>query len=619
MISSQDASFPDNDSTLSWGASIGIFCAALAVRLLVLFQLRHSPMFEVLIGDARGYSQWAAELAAGNWLGDEVFYQAPLYPYLLGLVYSAVGTSAMAIRLGQAVLGAFSCLLLARAGSRFFNRQAGLATGLLLAVYAPAVYYDTLLQKASVAFFFLSLGLYLVSRLLRRPRMHLAGFLGFTIGLLVLTRENSLVFVPALALTLLISPKLPFARRAGMLILFSIGLGAALLPVAARNLHVGGGFHLTTSQLGTNLYIGNNATTDGRYQPLRPGRGDPRYERIDARELAEAGAGRSLTPSEVSQYWVGRALEYVRSNPVDWVALLGRKLLLAWNAAEVNDTEDLYTYADHSIFLRIIGSVFHFGILAPLAFIGVCATGSERRRLWPLYLLLISYMASLVIFYVFGRYRYPMVPFLALFAGAGLAEFPRIFLDGVRARAAVVGAGAVLVLVICNLPLLSKDGMRATTYRNLGTAFAEEGEYEKAVTLHMKALEYNPESSAAHFNLANALAADDQPHRAIEHYQRAIALDPDYAGAYGNLGNVYRDLGRFEQAVDAYLEAITLSPGAVEAYNNLGVTFAMQGQYARAIASFREALRIGPDFGPARANLERALRQQERLQLFEDD
>jgi hypothetical protein len=75
---------------------------------------------------------------------------------------------------------------------------------------------------------------------------------------------------------------------------FAGGLAGALLPVAFRNWWVGGEFHLTTSQLGPNLYIGNHPGAPGGYEPLRPGRGSAEFERQDATELAEQALGRRL-------------------------------------------------------------------------------------------------------------------------------------------------------------------------------------------------------------------------------------------------------------------------------------------------------------------------------------
>ena len=61
-----------------------IFAVALAVRLIHIWQIKPSPFFDILLGDANGYDQWAQRLAAGDWIGSDVFYQAPLYPYFLG-------------------------------------------------------------------------------------------------------------------------------------------------------------------------------------------------------------------------------------------------------------------------------------------------------------------------------------------------------------------------------------------------------------------------------------------------------------------------------------------------------------------------------------------------------
>ena len=50
------------------------------------------------MGDARGYDAWARRLAAGDWIGTDVFYQAPLYPYFLGVVYALAGHDLLAVR-----------------------------------------------------------------------------------------------------------------------------------------------------------------------------------------------------------------------------------------------------------------------------------------------------------------------------------------------------------------------------------------------------------------------------------------------------------------------------------------------------------------------------------------
>src|ERR1700674_3783215 len=79
-------------------STIGVFLVALVVRLIHVWQLRRSPFFDILLGDAHGYDEWARRIAGGEWMGRDVFYQAPLYPYFLGVIYAGVGHSLLAVR-----------------------------------------------------------------------------------------------------------------------------------------------------------------------------------------------------------------------------------------------------------------------------------------------------------------------------------------------------------------------------------------------------------------------------------------------------------------------------------------------------------------------------------------
>ncbi|KAB2958966.1 MAG: hypothetical protein F9K18_11805, partial [Thermoanaerobaculia bacterium] len=128
-----------------------LFAVALAVRLLYLHQLSGTPLGTWLLGDAAAYDAWARRIAAGDWWGDEVFYQAPLYPYFLGALYALLGPGAGVARVAQCVLGAAGCVLVAAAGVRFFGRAAGAASGALLAFYAPAIFYDGEIQKDTLS------------------------------------------------------------------------------------------------------------------------------------------------------------------------------------------------------------------------------------------------------------------------------------------------------------------------------------------------------------------------------------------------------------------------------------------------------------------------------------
>jgi hypothetical protein len=132
-------------------AAVFVFMFALALRAIHLLQLRHAPFFRLLMGDALSYDRWAQRIAAGDWLGQDVFYQAPLYPYVLAVLYRIFGHDLTIVRVCQIVLGSAACGLMTLAGARLFGRRAGLIAGLLLALCGPAIFFDGLLQKAQDA------------------------------------------------------------------------------------------------------------------------------------------------------------------------------------------------------------------------------------------------------------------------------------------------------------------------------------------------------------------------------------------------------------------------------------------------------------------------------------
>ena len=163
----------------------------------------------------------------------------------------------------------------------------------MLALYAPAIFFDALLQKSVLDVFFFCLAIWILSRLVTEPSRWGWLSLGAAIGALALTRENALVLAGAILLWALMRHRTTAHERATAAAAFVLGLAIVLLPVAVRNNALGGGFYLTTAQLGPNLYIGNNPHADGTYMPLRLGRGAAESERKDATELAERAVGQA--------------------------------------------------------------------------------------------------------------------------------------------------------------------------------------------------------------------------------------------------------------------------------------------------------------------------------------
>src|SRR6185436_6451642 len=83
--------------------------AALIVRLAHWWAVRNDPYFAWLAMDSQEYDRWAQGIAAGDWLGSRVFFQAPLYTYLLAALYTLFGRSLDAIYIAQIVLAVAGC------------------------------------------------------------------------------------------------------------------------------------------------------------------------------------------------------------------------------------------------------------------------------------------------------------------------------------------------------------------------------------------------------------------------------------------------------------------------------------------------------------------------------
>ena len=620
----------------------GIVLLALIVRYLYLRQIETIPLFYNLIADSSAYDQWAQTVMKGDWLGTGVFYQAPLYPYFLGVVYKIFGHDLWLARIIQIVLGALSCGLLYLAGLKFFSRPVAIAGAVILCFYAPAIFYDNLIQKSVLDLFLVTLLLCILASLSMAPQVALWCVAGVVVGLLALARENALIWVPVLSIwTLWYFTSSLRTKRFLWVAFFCLGTVVVLFPVGLRNLKAGGEFVLTTAQMGPNFYIGNNPQASGTYAPLRSGRGDPQFEKIDAKDLAEKSLGRSLSATEVSNYWLEQGWNFVKTQPYRWGSLFAKKWLMTWNVVEVEDSDDFYIYQQWSPLLRVLAMIGNFGVLAPLAAIGMLLTLRTRRRLTVLYVLILTMAFSVALFYIFARYRFPLVPFLALFAGAGIVHF----YDTIRSKQTVWILGTVgtaaLVWYLVHLPLLGAPGPTVAGYSNLARAFARSGKPAEAIANYQNALKIDPENAVAHFNLGSLFGMRGDVEQSRAHLEKAVRYDPDYAEAYSNLGNVFLMQGNIEDAKANYQKALELNPefddtrfnlgmallrgkefnAAAEQFqllarrnpNNaeaqflLGNALAAKGELNDAVEKFRTVIRLKPDFEDAYIGLARAL------------
>ncbi len=660
--------------------TLGIFLIAMAARLFYLSQVADSPLFDSPVVDSLTYVDQARDIVGGNWLGfgKGPFWQPPFYPYFLALVRLIFKDQFFwAVRLIQIVLGSLGCVLIFLISRRFFNTSVGIIASLLGALYGILIYFDCELLPASIALF---LDLLLILSLLEaseRPRLSKWLLSGFIFGLSAITVPNVLALAPFILLWMWIAfgsrsnvdsvlsadrgtietaePKLERGVRTSQ---FAVWCGSFLLggllvisTVTLRNYVVGGDFVIISYNAGINFYIGNNPDYD-RTVGIRPGW---EWENLSFEPL-EKGIDKH---SESSRYFFSKAWEFIRDQPLAYFKLLCKKLFLFWNGNEIGRNQEIYFSRGNSslmwasVWKRIIA--FPFGVLSPLALVGLIISLPRWRKLLLLYIFVTVYAASVVLFLVTSRYRLPVLPFLMIFAAytiwwwfqsakggryltLSLSVVPFVLftlaantkigkMDTVNNAEVHYNVGtmymnkqmhASAIVEFEKVVSLKEDYWEA--WLNLGSIYARMGMYDDSIAASRKVAEARPSLMLARplwvegyiqtrLFLAQNYIQLGMYDRAQDECESALKLDPDNVKVRLKLAYIYDKKGLYDAAVDEYRKIIRTGGDYLEARNNLGVVYAKKGLLDEAIAEFTRLLESQPQNLDARYNLAAAYKE----------
>ena len=570
---------------------------AALVRVVYLVQLRGTPFPHQLIMDAARYNAWALDIAAGNWLGDAVFYQEPLYPYVLAVIHTLFGEGLSAVYVVQSVVGVVNCVLVSVLATRVVeSRWAGLMAGLILALYGPMVFYEAQVLKVVWGVFLLLVLVHVLISAWERPRWgwwFLGGVLGALLGLI---RGNTLLYVPFVVVwAVVVGRRWP---RKTLAVAVASLLAGVLLPlglVMARNHAVGGDWVLTSSHAGFNFYIGNHEGADGTYQYVRGVREDPRYEGEDARILASRGARRDLKPSEASAYWFARARKFIRDDPGAWLELEVRKLGWFLNAHEVQDTWSPAFIAEHAWTLHL--AFVTYAMLAPAALVGIGVLFLRGPRAALVHLLVLATALSVIVFYVFGRYRMPVVPLFAVLAAGAVVNFIDWLREGhyLKPLAAILGASLAVLVVVMHIPSSTSSAeYRAGEYHNLGIVCEQMNDTENAKAAYNGAITVCPDYSRSKTALALIYLKEKNVETARGLLHEAIQDDDTDADAHYLLAGIYYREDKKLNAIVELEAALRERPAFLEACRDLAAIFALEQEYRKAARLFERVVQMAP-------------------------
>jgi tetratricopeptide (TPR) repeat protein len=569
-----------------------LFVLAFLLKLTYLIQISGSIQFKVPILDSRYYDELAQAVAKGGLARKEAFFMGPLYPYLLGFVYSIFGRNLMLVGIIQMLGSSLTVVLTYLIGSKLFRPAVGFLAALLLVFYGATTFYEGWLLMMWLGTLLNMLVIYvLIKDGVSWKRFALAGFL---LGLSALARANILVFAPVVLAWIL------FGTHGARLRSATVFLGAMLVAIAPATVHnymASRDFVLVTANAGVNFYIGNNPEARGVFYGPK---GVDFMSDTTTRRYVEKLLGRDLKPSELSDYWLRRSWEFIKRDPAAELRLLARKTALFFNGFEVPQIESYdLSRAKYGI-LKVL--FVNFWVICSLGVLGIIATARRWKKYFLLHWFIFTYSASIILFFVTARYRIQIVPVLVMFAAYSLLEV----LPGALARRRAVPLLGLAVLLFFTRPGLfayDKDQMLWREYIHEGRRLGKAGRTSKALEVLDKAVRLRPRDPESYIHRAIIYKGAGKLFQAIDDYTKALEIYPDLPSVHYDLAQTLRGARMYEAAIEEYLIAIEQDSLMIEAYNNLGLTYLDTGERDKAIKCFRNAVRINPDHLKAYNNL----------------
>ena len=459
--------------------SVGVLIVgSLALRGAFLFL---AGPHAALTGDELAYHQIATNFAAGEGLyqtnnpffpGQALFaWQAPLYPFLLGMLYAVVGPSVVAGKLFGILVSTITVYLtydlarrvFAQGKERAVAEPIGLAAGWMIAVY-PGLLTNAHLLLSETLFTTLVLGSFsgaarALSEVEERDSKPWLVAAAVCWGLATLARGITLYFTPFFAAWLgwcvwkregeHIGLRRPPVRRAVATALSHCVLTAALLaPYALRNWTVFGEFVPLETKGGVNLWLGNS--------PYTPKGAIRNVWKADVREPMLKALPNDEVPRDRAAYTL--AIRYIRSEPLGFLARMPIKFADFWGFERslVDTAETTSQGAGWKTPSKVAADLLAAAVYMLVMVLGVMGLSLAPNDRWKALLggFVAYFVAVHLVIFGDGRFHLPLVPLFALYGGWLLLELVRDprsrrrLLDGSDPRVVVAASLVASLLAV---------------------------------------------------------------------------------------------------------------------------------------------------------------------------
>jgi serine/threonine protein kinase/predicted TPR repeat methyltransferase len=136
------------------------------------------------------------------------------------------------------------------------------------------------------------------------------------------------------------------------------------------------------------------------------------------------------------------------------------------------------------------------------------------------------------------------------------------------------------------------DPNNSAAWSNKGTALYHLERFTEALIASDRGLKIDPNFPVAWNARGNAMTLLERYDEALAAYEKVIEHDPNDSMAWYNKGCALLGLKRFEDALRANDQALFLDPQLFQAWNNKGVVFSNLRSYDKALHAFDQSIKI---------------------------
>ncbi len=346
----------------------------------------------------------------------------PLYPALVASVWTLTGSRGLqVVRLTQIALAAATSLLVFAATRELFGERAGLLAAAVVTLYPGLAIFDYLILSEALFATLVAAAAWAYVRMFSRSSLPAALAAGVFTSLAALTRSVVYPLPVVMAAVALVAGSAGLWRRVALAIALFLAAGATLAPWAIRNSRLQGLPVLVDTMGGMNMRMGNYEFT-----PL-----DRMWDAVSERGSRSWIVGLPEAPPGGGDWNDGQKDRWARQEAIRFV--VAHPGLTAWrDLVKFGDfwglERDFVAGVEQGLFrpprvVAVVGSaiIVAYPMVLALMILGLGRLGRDN---WPaawVPVIMILFVCALHTL-VFGhpRYRVPLTPLMAVYAGAAI-------------------------------------------------------------------------------------------------------------------------------------------------------------------------------------------------------